>query len=101
MERYEFPLCCGATVLAGFGHTDTAASRQDYTMEQVDTFLTTECERLERHNRAMVVATINQDQKKVLGKIFEAHGFRTVTKAYHPNHQSTIYLLVKNFNQAK
>lgn len=88
------PNCCGCFIIYNFGHTRNNGSDANNTykpsLEEINIFL----KKNTIYNK-MYVAYINNTQKKIIGKILKANGFRCTGSQYHPNHNSIIYQYTK------
>lgn len=100
MEVVSFPNCCGAAIATKFGHTDTALFRQRLKVEDVERELKSQADTY--YSRyAFLIATVNDDQYFVYKEMFERLGWYVADKSYHANHDSVIYVMLKNLQKDK
>lgn len=96
MKTSNFQDCCGAYIIHGFGNTRIqlcpgyAPSKEELEVAISGSI---------RHG-SFTFATLNHEQKPIVGPILKRHGFRCVESAYHPAHNSTIYGYLRNNQKA-
>jgi len=94
MLTLAFPVCCGATILTGFGNTDTAIDNRRYTTEEIDNYVKRTVS--DYRNTSLLFAILNQEQKPIVGPILKKYGFRcVVSDAYHGAHDSYLSTYIK------
>lgn len=101
MRTTELIHCCGAVVFSEFGNTNTAITQTKFTPEEVEKFLVEKEATYRKFGKSLAIATLNGDQKAILGPTFKKLGWRTASKSYHPNHKTDIYLLTKKLQTQK
>lgn len=103
MQSGDLRTCCGITLLSEFGNTATAIVRTKFTPKEVEDYLKSQEKTARMLWKSTLMASLNDEQKQVLGHIFKKLGWRVVSKAYHPVHQQHLYVLIKNlkFNEPK
>lgn len=97
MDTHDFPVCCGLTIHANFGNTRNAHNQSKYSKEEVDNFLS----RYDDKWVAGQIITLNEEQNKAIGSVVRKHGYRCVSRCYHPNHANDILIFVKNNKHKK
>lgn len=89
MQLVDFPGCCTAKIITGFGGTDTAEHRYrpavPFTENTLFTALTELLERAHRQGQAMVFATTNTAQE-LPNKVLPRIGFQKVEESKKTNH---------------
>ena len=88
MKKHEFPICCGATIIAGFG---PPGGEQEWPTErQLVTYL--EGKKAQNQGTAFIIAILTPLQRKELGRIFRKCGFKR--KAGGSNYGEELSLFV-------
>ena len=90
MEKHEFPMCCGATIICGFG---PPGGQLDWPTEaKLTRYLN---EKVEQNGRgAFIIAILRPDQREKLGKTFRACGFKRKALGDNIRHANELSLFV-------
>jgi hypothetical protein len=96
----NFPLCCGGAVLTDFANTPTSGARNGKVpVKQLEEELEDALKACKY--KSIVVATLNEDQKKVFGPSMLKYGFRPVHVEYYSGHGREITLYVRRTPENK
>jgi len=96
----NMPGCCGATVIHGFGNTMNAAGRT--CKVSVDTIDKELQEVVVQHNtipKAILIATLNEKQDRLLRKVMLKNKFHRGAGGYHPAHRNRVYIYTRTYRK--
>lgn len=98
MESAQMPGCCGITVLHGFGHTATSRVRDKFEVSKVEEWI----DSLISYNdtNAFLMIALNSEQFPVYKDLVKNKGFKFVDEAFHPRHDTTIYIFIRNMQES-
>ena len=103
MRHEAFPMCCGGAVISDFGGTRTTGGRMgnrgDIDLEEFESDLKDKLYLTK--GKAIVVATVNEDQKHYVGPVLVRNGFRAVHVEYFGGHRNELTLYVRNTPEGK
>lgn len=99
MRVEQFPMCCGALIFSDFGNTNESLGTKDYI--SVDSIKKEVEKALKgREGKAFIFVVLNEDQRSVLGKMFEELGFKIATEGFTADYgyPLTLYAFVNDVN---
>ena len=104
IESDEFPMCCGITVIHGFGWDGTHRYHNEgteYYEEGASDAQIRQAIIRYRRLRALALIAINNKQYEKFGHVLKERKLKLtlVTKQYHPSHRSYIYLYMYKGNK--
>lgn len=99
MNVLSFPTCCGINILSGFGNTSTAMDTTKYSIEDIDKFVLQGTINSKGYGKSITLIAINEEQRAIMRGCLRKRGYKRLMKAYHPNHNSVIYLYGKALNE--
>lgn len=96
----DFPACCAYWILNHFGGTNVAEGgfKQPLPANEIEKFLITKEELAKSRKKALLLIAINEDQRTFLRPILFKLGWKRVSRDFHPNHKSWVYLYKKSLN---
>lgn len=95
----EFPNCCGIGVLTGFAYTPKAAGNRAYFKTAIETDKKRLLEEVANQRRyiksgddgyGIIMATLNNEQMPEWSKFLKQQGFKRLSTASNPKHNSTL-----------
>lgn len=98
MKSTQITDCCGVYVLSEFGNTSIAIDTKKYPPEEITNFLKENINKYKTYGYSMLLTTLNHEQKEKIGHLFTENKFELVSKSYHPNHDSQIYVYIYKLN---
>ena len=98
MNTMRMPACCGMNLSMNFG--SALGQSTVYSTEEVDAYLAEQTENAVDNQLAIIQVNLNDEQYRIHKAVLKRHGYKMVMKAYHPNHFSFIYVMLRNTGHA-
>ena len=97
LDFENLPNCCGIAVINDFGNTaNTGGEKAAVSIKHLEQKLKDTIKHFLVRNKAMVIVSLNDTQKRKLHKMMLRNGFTVVSRGWHPLHSNyiTLYTLV-------